>query len=104
MVAGRDPDQEEDAGYLAAQAGRAVDQNPYPPGTLRFDHWRRGWQIAQLEARIEQDHPEVAVDANARLADNPHPRGTIRYEEWREVWQVKQARAKRARRLGRIEY
>ncbi|MFL5282989.1 MAG: hypothetical protein ACJ8AW_18850 [Rhodopila sp.] len=100
---GRNPDQEEDEGYLAAQAGLAADQNPYPSGTLRFDHWRRGWQIAQLEARIEQEHPDVSVDNNALLTDNPHPRGTIRYEEWREVWHAKQAKARRARRLGRVE-
>jgi len=99
-VAGHDPDREEDEGYLAAQAGLAAEQNPYPSGTLRFDHWRRGWHIANMEARIDQEHPGITIKSNAMLTDNPHPRGTIRYEEWRDVWHVKQAKARRARRLG----
>lgn len=103
MVTCSDPDREEDEGYLAAQAGVAADQNPYPSGTLRFVHWRHGWQIAQQEAHIDREHPGMSVDVNATLADNPHPLGTIRYKQWREVWQVQQAKARRARRLDCVK-
>jgi ribosome modulation factor len=101
VVTSRDPDREEDEGYLAAEAGRAVDQNPYPPGTLRFDHWRRGWRLFQVEMRVERTRAHLPDDAGQTLADNPHPPGTIRFEEWRDALLVRQARARRARRLGR---
>ena len=35
-------DGQEDEGYLAAEAGRSLAENPYPFGTIRHDHWRRG--------------------------------------------------------------
>ena len=34
---------QEDEGYLAAAAGQSLAVNPYPFGTIRHDHWRRGW-------------------------------------------------------------
>jgi hypothetical protein len=44
-VASSNPHKEEDEGYLAAEAGQRPSDNPYPRGTLRHDHWRRGWRI-----------------------------------------------------------
>jgi hypothetical protein len=93
-----DPDREEEEGYRAAQAGSGLDRNPYPPGTMRFDDWRRGWQIRHIETRIERDRTVTPDEVGESLADNPHPRGTIRYEQWRDAWQVKQFRLRRARR------
>ena len=52
------PHKEEDEGYLAAEAGRSLSENIYPVGTIRFEHWRRGWRIkkddcvALAEARV----------------------------------------------------
>jgi hypothetical protein len=36
---------QDDEGYLAAEAGQPVSGNPYPSGTIRYEHWRRGWRI-----------------------------------------------------------
>jgi hypothetical protein len=100
-VTSRDPDREEDEGYLAGEAGVAIDQNPYPSGTLRFDHWRRGWRLWKIELRVDQVRVGLSDDPGQTLADNPHPPGTIRFEEWRDAWRVRESRARRARRLGR---
>ena len=43
------PHKEEDEGYLAAEAGQRLSDNPYPRGTLRYNHWRRGWCIKHNE-------------------------------------------------------
>lgn len=102
-VTSRDHDQVEDEGYIAAEAGRRLDQNPYPSGTLRYEDWRRGWTIKQTEIRLEHDHHAPSVAQGATLADNPHPRGTIRFEEWRRTWMVRQAQLRRAKRLGRSQ-
>ena len=42
---------EEDEGYLAAEAGQGLSANIYPCGTIRFEHWRRGWRIKNDELR-----------------------------------------------------
>ena len=94
----RQPDLKQDEGYQAAAAGLGAERNPYPQGTMRFDDWRRGWQIHAIERRIERDHAISPAEVGERLADNPHPRGTIRYEQWRDAWLVKQFHRRRARR------
>jgi hypothetical protein len=94
------PHKEEDEGYLAAETGRTLTENPYPRGTIRYDEWRRGWQIKRDEAMREGNEGYLAAEANKSLSDNPHPRGTIRYEEWRCGWQIKSDKAQRAIRLA----
>lgn len=96
------PYKEEDQGYQAAEAGQRLSENPYPRGTLRYDHWRRGWQIKSDEAHREEHDGYLAVAAGQRLSDNPHPRGTIRYEQWRRGWHIRTDEAHRAARLGKI--
>jgi hypothetical protein len=97
----RDPDVVEDEGYVAAENGLGLEQNPYPSGTLRHADWRRGWQTRQTERRTDQDPFALSVDPGKTLADNPHPKGTIRFEEWRRALLLKQSQARRAVRLGR---
>jgi hypothetical protein len=94
-----DPHKEEDEGYLAAEGGQRIDRNPYPPGTLRHDHWRRGWHMRQAEIQLDRDAAGSEA-VGARLADNPHPPGTIRYAEWRRTWLTKHGRGDRAARLA----
>lgn len=45
---------EEDEGYLAAEAGKSQSDNPYPPGTLRYEHWRDGWhsRVAEVQRAV----------------------------------------------------
>jgi hypothetical protein len=43
------PYKEEDEGYLAAETGLRLSENPHPYGTIRYDHWRRGWHIKNDE-------------------------------------------------------
>jgi hypothetical protein len=95
------PHKEEDEGYLAAEARVLLSKNPYPRGTIRYDEWRRGWQIKKSEGHHEQDEGYQAAVGGLTLAQNPHPRGTIRYSEWRRGWQTRSEEAQRARRLGR---
>ena len=45
------PHREEDEGYLAAEAGQGSTDNPYPRGTIRYEEWRRGWQIKRDETQ-----------------------------------------------------
>jgi ribosome modulation factor len=42
-------DGSEDEGYSAAEAGQSLSDNPYPSGTIRYDDWRRGWQVRSDE-------------------------------------------------------
>jgi hypothetical protein len=42
---------QEDEGYRAAEAGQPLAENPHPPGTIRHEHWRRGWRIKTDEVR-----------------------------------------------------
>ena len=49
------PHKEEDEGYLAAEAGQKLSQNPYPKGTIRYEEWRRGWQIKIDALRLMRD-------------------------------------------------
>ncbi|MBS0641595.1 MAG: hypothetical protein JSS43_17150 [Proteobacteria bacterium] len=95
------PYKEEDEGYLAAEARQMLSDNPYPRGTLRYQHWERGWHIKNDEAHREDDESFLAAEIGLRLSDNPHPPGTIRYEEWRRRWHIKTAETQRAIRLGR---
>ena len=95
---------EEDEGYLAAEAGRAAIENPYPRGTIRYEEWRRGWQIKRDESMREGDEGYLAAASGQAQSDNPYPRGTIRYEEWRCGWQVKRDETLRAARLGKIRH
>jgi hypothetical protein len=93
-------DKEEDEGYLAADSGQSLSQNPYPCGTIRYEHWRSGWQIKRAETLTKDDEGYQAACNGQRLSENPHPRGTIRYEQWRSSWQIKQAQIQRAERLA----
>ena len=97
------PYKEEDEGYLAAEAGRTQAENPHPRGTIRFEEWRRGWQIKRDEARKEENEGYHAAASGQPLSANPHPAGTIRYEEWRRAWNIKQEEIRRAIRLHRDE-
>ena len=45
------PHKEEDEGYLAAEAGKSLSDNPYPRGTIRYEHWRHGWRSKHDEAQ-----------------------------------------------------
>jgi ribosome modulation factor len=95
------PHKEEDEGYLAASAGRGVTENPYPRGTIRYEEWRRGWQIKHDETTREGDEGYLAAEAGKNLSENPYPRGTIRFEEWRCGWQIKRDEIQRALRLAK---
>src|SRR4051794_32809793 len=94
------PHKEEDEGYLAAQTGRRLTDNPYPRGTIRYSEWRRGWHTRGGETRKEMDEGHQAALNGQRLKDNPYPRGTIRYDEWRRGWHIKSEASRRAVRLG----
>jgi len=94
------PHKEEDLGYLAAEAGAGIDDNPYPPGTIRYKDWRCGWQMKIAEGERRQTPGYLAAKAGLGLEANPHPRGTIRYDEWRRDWQVMNNASQRAARLG----
>ena len=95
-----DPDREEDEGYVAAKAGRALSENPHPRGTIRYRQWRLGWQIRANEVRKLDDEGYQAAQAGKRLSDNPHPKGTIRYEQWRHAWHLHRDESRRTARLG----
>ncbi|HET6307604.1 MAG TPA: hypothetical protein VFG12_10490 [Rhodopila sp.] len=95
----RNPHKEEDEGYLAAEAGRGLADNPYPRGTIRYEEWRRGWQIRRDQAQRQHDEGYLACGNGQTLSDNPYPRGTIRYEEWRHAWQLKHDETLRSARL-----
>ncbi len=102
------PHKEEDEGYLAADAGKAISANPYPSGTLRYDDWRRGWRIRTEESRRpvklgeghgQDDEGYLAAAEGKALADNPHPSGTMRYDDWRRGWCTRTASVQRNLRL-----
>jgi hypothetical protein len=104
------PHKEEDEGYLAAEAGQGLSQNLYPCGTIRHEHWRRGWRIKNDEARRairlgsgngQEDEGYLAAEAGRGVLENPYPYGTIRYEDWRRGWHIKSDEARRAIRLSR---
>jgi hypothetical protein len=95
------PHKEEDEGFLAAEAGRRLSDNPYPSGTIRYSEWRRGWQIGRAAGRQEENDGYLAAEDGQSLAENPHPPGTIRYDHWRRGWQRKSDETQRAVRLGR---
>lgn len=48
------PYKEEDEGYLAAETGRRLSENPHPRGTIRHDDWRRGWYAKSNEGRRKE--------------------------------------------------
>jgi hypothetical protein len=95
------PYKEEDEGYLAAETGPPLADNPYPAGTIRHAHWRRGWHIRSNESHTEEHDGYLAAAAGEVLSNNPYPRGTIRYEQWRRGWHIKRDEILRAIRLGR---
>jgi hypothetical protein len=95
------PHKEEDEGYLAAETGNALSDNPYPRGTIRFEEWRRGWQIKRNQAHTEESEGYKAAEAGLQLSENPHPKATIRYQEWKRGWQTRHGELQRAARLGR---
>jgi hypothetical protein len=99
-VSSCNPHKEEDEGYLAAESGRDINGNPYPRGTIRYEEWRRGWQIKRDETMREGSEGYLAAAAEQGASANPHPRGTIRYEEWRCGWQAMHNQVQRARRLA----
>jgi hypothetical protein len=103
------PYKEEDEGYLAAKAGRRISENIYPSGTIRHDHWRRGWRIRNNEARRsiklgqgqgQEDEGYLAAEAGRSLTENPYPSGTLRYEDWRRGWCIRNDDTQRAARLA----
>lgn len=93
---------EEDEGYLAAETGHRLSDNPYPRGTIRCDDWRRGWHIKHDEAHLDEHQGYLGAETGQRLSENPYPRGTIRYEQWRRGWHIKHDETQRAIRLGRM--
>jgi ribosome modulation factor len=95
-----DHDTEEDEGYLAAVNGLSLSENPYPRGTIRYQHWRSGWHIRRAETFKNEDEGYQAACNGLSLSENPHPRGTIRYQQWRSSWQLKQAEIQRSIRLA----
>jgi len=95
------PHKEEDEGYLAAEIGRKLSDNPYPRGTIRHAEWRRGWQIKRDAVRQEENDGYLAAERGQNPHQNPHPGGTIRYDEWRRGWQRRSDETQRAIRLGR---
>jgi hypothetical protein len=95
------PHKEEDEGYLAAEAGLRLADNPYPRGTIRFAEWRRGWHIKTDPAPKERHEGYLAAKASLKISQNPYPRGTIRYEEWRRGWHNRSDETERAVRLGK---
>lgn len=104
------PHREEDEGYLAAEAGRGLSENIYPVGTIRYEHWRRGWRIKNEEIRRnvklgngdgQEDEGYLAAEAGRGLAENPYPFGTIRHDHWRRGWCIKSQEVQRALRLER---
>jgi hypothetical protein len=103
------PYKEEDEGYLAAKAGRRISENVYPYGTIRYDHWRRGWRIRNAEVRRsvrlgqgqgQEDEGYLAAEAGKSLTENPYPPGTLRYDDWRRGWCIKTENTQRAARLN----
>src|SRR5215469_2903639 len=97
------PHEEVDQGYLAAEAGQMLSENPHPLGTIRYDDWRRGWHIKNNERRAcgqssekTQEHEgSLAADAGLSLSQNPYPCGTIRHDDWRRGWHAKNAQNRR---------
>ena len=100
-MASSDHHKEEDEGYLAAESGQKLADNPYPRGTIRYDHWRRGWQAKTEESRRNQDEGYLAAVAGQKLSQNPHPRGTIRYAEWQSGWRIRSNEIRRAARQAK---
>lgn len=96
------PHKEEDEGYLAAEAGRRLSDNPCPRGTIRHAEWQRGWHLARAVTRQEENDGYLAAAGGQSVAQNPYPRGTIRYDQWRRGWQRKSDETRRAVRLGRV--
>ena len=105
------PHKEEDEGYLAAEAGRSLSENIYPVGTIRFEHWRRGWRIKNDEIqRIvklgkgegQDDEGYLAAEDGQNMAQNPYPAGTLRHDDWRRGWCLKSQEVERAMRLDRV--
>ena len=95
------PHKEEDEGYLAAEAGQKPSENPYPRGTIRYDHLQRGWHIKSDETHGEEHEGYLAAETGQRLSENPYPRHTIGYEQWRRGWHIKHDENQHAVRLGR---
>ena len=62
----RNPHKEADEGYLAAEAGQKLADNPYPAGTLRHLDWRHGWlgRTAEAERAIRLGRVTSSVDRN----------------------------------------
>ena len=109
-VPSSNPHKEEDEGYLAAEAGQSLSDNLYPCGTIRHEHWRRGWRIkndeAQRAVRLssgegQDDEGYRAAEAGQSLGENPYPSGTIRHDDWRRGWHIKSGETQRAIRLNR---
>jgi hypothetical protein len=95
------PYKEEDEGYFAAETGQGLSENPYPRGTIRHDHWRRGWQIKCNETHKEEHEGYLASETGHTLLENPYSRGTIRFDQWQRGWHVKNDEAQRVVRSGR---
>src|SRR4051794_3046679 len=95
------PDKEKDEGYFAAEAERKLTDNPYPPGTLRYDHWRRGWNTRRDEAHHVEHDGYLAAGAGQKQSENPWSRGTLRYEQWQRGWRVADEEMQRSVRLGK---
>jgi hypothetical protein len=96
------PHKEEDEGYLAAKSGLSLSENPYPKGTIRYRHWRSGWQIRYDETKRAENEGYQGAGRGLRADENPHPPGTIRYDEWQRGWQAGSNEAQRALRLGGV--
>lgn len=104
------PFKEEDEGYVAAESGLKLSDNVYPSGTIRHDHWRRGWRIRHNELRRgvpmghgqgQDDEGYLAAKAGASFTENPYPTGTMRHDDWRRGWWTHNGDTQRSARLNR---
>jgi hypothetical protein len=98
-ITSSNPHKEEDEGYLAAQSGQGLSQNPYPRGTIRYEQWKRGWCIRRDKTQKEWNEGCIAAEGGQKLSQNPYPRGTIRYEQWRHGWHITRDGSRHASRL-----
>ncbi len=57
------PYKEEDEGYLAAESGRRLSENPYPGGTIRYNDWQQGWQVKSDEAHTDEHEGYLAAES-----------------------------------------
>ncbi len=65
------PHKEEDEGYLAAESGRKLSENPYPRGTIRYSEWRRGWHLWRAVTLLEENDGYLAAQSGQGVSSEP---------------------------------